>query len=294
MLEDEVIQTLKRAHARLVFEKVEVATVRELTADALSSLFRGRIAAIHVKRFADPSLAKRAAAGMVSTKAKRWFLDGYETDMSYLKHLGEPGRESAYGTERRARYHATAVRNLRRVRALFAPHLSPVDRLRLELDELWPKGANLREVSGRKYGAGVVRVMRPERFLDGRARTEGICHIDDLMEPGTPRLFSACIYLRVPPSGGELAIWGLELTRRHRRNPFYRLLGRGAFLPGAPEAVHEVIGPPSVTLTPSAGDLILFDTARPHAVRGFARGDRVQSQSFVAFDGVKEPLALFA
>ena len=49
------------------------------------------------------------------------------------------------------------------------PPLGPLDKLRLELDEVWPQGSSIRKnEEGRAFLAGVARVMRgPTKYVDG-------------------------------------------------------------------------------------------------------------------------------
>lgn len=56
------------------------------------------------------------------------------------------------------KYFAAAVPTMREFRS--AMRLGPLDKLRLELDEVWPHGASVtKDPSGRPFVAGLVRVM---------------------------------------------------------------------------------------------------------------------------------------
>jgi hypothetical protein len=48
------------------------------------------------------------------------------------------------------------------MRRNFMPYLSPINRLRLELDEIWPPGAQIAAFEGKKMFVGIFRVMPPE------------------------------------------------------------------------------------------------------------------------------------
>jgi hypothetical protein len=228
---------------------------------------------------------------MVDTEgACNWSLGPDNTDMHYL--LGVPLQVAERGVESLRAYFAQAVGSIRRLRSLFAPHLSPVDRLRLELDECWPHGAHLADADGQKLAVGILRVMHAAHLLGGVARELGACHIDDLALSDTPRHLSANVYLRVPDDGGALAIWNLRPDAKNIGNRFYRLISGAAFKEGVQEIIHEIIGPPNHVIKPEVGDLLLFDSARPHAVQGFSAGSRVTIQSFVRVHGTHEPLTL--
>jgi hypothetical protein len=77
--------------------------------------------------------------------------------------------------------------------------LSPLDKLRLDLDEAHVKGATLLKdkKSGNSYLPGLGRIMfGPTRWADG------FVHVDELSPLSESNgLFSANIYLQLPPTG---------------------------------------------------------------------------------------------
>ena len=198
--------------------------------------------------------------------------------------------------------------------------LSPLDKLRLELDECWPGGATLlKDSAGRPYLPGVGRLMQgPTRWADGFA------HVDELTPLRTDRgLFSANVYLEVPPTGGELHIWNVawvsvklesclcvvpiktetnyrtELsfpsTVKYSRWDFYRHAATLSLLTNPnEEAQRQLRGrlPPPLRIRPEAGDLIVICAQRPHAVQGFPIGNRVSLQSFITHEGARKPLSI--
>ena len=157
--------------------------------------------------------------------------------------------------------------------------LSPLDKLRLELDESWPGGSSLlkERANGRPYLPGIGRVMRgPTQWGDG------FCHVDDLA-PLSPNegLFSANTYLELPPVGGDLHIWPVSFKNRW---DFYRHAATLSLLTTPDEAGQRALRqqlPPPIVLRPKQGDLVIICTQRPHAVQGFPIGSRVSLQSFI-------------
>ena len=119
--------------------------------------------------------------------------------------------------------------------------LWPLDKLRLELDEVWPAGAGLardKQNPHHVYGGGLPRIMMgPTRWK------QGFVHCDELAPLHTSKgLFSANIYLQLPQNAatkGVLEIWPLGIrsmwewyrvraTRRTRLKTLYeRTLCRG-------------------------------------------------------------------
>jgi hypothetical protein len=142
--------------------------------------------------------------------------------------------------------------------------------------------------------------MRPEILLDGITRIEGIIHTDSSMFLSSERgLFSANIYLDVPTSGGELNIFPVAMRQLEHRQNLVRVIAyllQYSFDPVHRERVQRQLHallPLPATLTPKAGDLIVVNTGRPHAVRGFKEGTRVTLQAFARHEGAR-PLQLFS
>ncbi|HET7232786.1 MAG TPA: 2OG-Fe(II) oxygenase [Longimicrobium sp.] len=188
------------------------------------------------------------------------------------------------GADGRDRYLAAAFRETRVLRdRVFAPYLSPLDRVRLELDELWPGGAAVARMDGRPMSAGTVR-----HYVAGDRMNP---HVDGNSGEVLAELCRECriavnIYLDVPPpgAGGELELWNLALTPEEANSPprpGYRL-------------PDELLGDADVVIRPAAGDLVMFDTSRIHAVRAVREGTRTTASCFVGVRGPREPLTLFS
>ncbi|CAM9339670.1 unnamed protein product, partial [Laminaria digitata] len=161
------------------------------------------------------------------------------------------------------------------------PPLGPLDKLRLELDEVWPQGSSLRKnEEGRAFLAGVARVMRgPTNYVDG------FMHVDELAPMVESRgTFSANVYLKVPPTGGELAVWPLAIRSRW---DFYRHAETLSHLTVQREEGQALLRrrlPRPKIIKVAPGDLVVLCVQRPHAAQGFPIGTRVSVQSFLTFD----------
>ena len=95
----------------------------------------------------------------------------------------------------------------------------PLDKLRLELDEVWPAGSNLSKYANKAMGGGLPRIMMgPTRWK------KGLIHVDELGPLDTNRgCFSANIYLQLPNHGDQddstntepvLDIWPLDIRSK--------------------------------------------------------------------------------
>lgn len=158
------------------------------------------------------------------------------------------------------------------LRNALRPCLSPIDKIRLELDEYWPHGANLANIDGQKMFVGVVRLMESKYSH----LSEETPHIDSIVSDKIvfDKQFSAIIYLRVPQSGGELEIWDT--------NP-----------PTVFDKSWRSRQPDPYIIVPEARELVLINTKKPHAVKAFENGQRIAIQCFVGFRE-NEPILLWS
>lgn len=167
--------------------------------------------------------------------------------------------------------------------------LWPLDKLRLELDEAWKKGAGLARdgPTGNPMGGGLARIMMgPTRWR------KGYIHVDDMGPLKlTEGLFSANIYLQMPqPQAME--IWPLGVRSRW---DWYRnavlLSGMASQDAEAQVRLRHELGPPK-RIDVEPGDLVLLCVQRPHAAIGFSEGTRVSLQCFIQFNGLDKPLLI--
>lgn len=280
---------------RLESDGAGVATCSELTPSALEDLFANRTCALRVPGFTDTNSCKELARWLADRPAQTWG----NADTAYS--AGIPLNALSWSVDEAIAYFKEALPAMRAIRGA-AKGLSPLDKLRLELDELWPSGATVSRDNPyrRKMLVGLARVMRPETLLDGITHIEGIIHTDSSMFLDSERgLFSANVYLDVPTSGGELNIFPVAMQQPEHLQKLVRVIAyllQYSFDPVHRERVQRQLHallPPPVTLTPSAGDLIVLNTGRPHAVRGFTEGTRVTLQAFARHEGAR-PLQLFS
>lgn len=277
---DSALNMLKRS---ATVDRASAPRVPALTTELLTRMYRREVAAVVVPGFYSPERCAAAVGGVDARKAIEWWLGHIRTDMNYI---GIPYSVAMRKPAALKRYHRDAVANTRKVRSMFSPFESPVDRLRNELDELWPGGARVRMGKDGRYFVGLIRVMREA------GRDDGLVHVDDVRETPTERLWSANVYLQVPPKGGELAMWNLKPGPK--TNLFYRFMLKYAFEDGVQEIADRVLGKPAHVIKVKTGDLVLLDSARPHAVRGFTKGVRLSMQTFMTVNDPSAPIEMYS
>jgi hypothetical protein len=264
-------------------------TADALTKDRLADLFERRICALHIPRYCSADVAASLDAWIKEkSRLENWkvnvFRDGTaesaDSDVSY--GIGVPFGLAVKSRDDFVKYFNEAGPLAREIRAA-AKGLAPLDRLRLDLDEAWPKGARVARYKGLRRGLGLARVMTPAGLFDGIAKTEGMVHVDTLpvQKKGTGR-YSANVYLNVPPVGGELSVYPVSPGSIELLRNFTLMKHLVNFDPNAQDFIRARLPPPH-TIKPEVGDLILIDTSRPHAVRGFTEGYRATIQCWIDY-----------
>lgn len=236
-----------------------ILTGTSLTPEAISAVRGGTAAALYWPGFVDASVADRLAEAMLGHESRR----NYQA--RWTRQSGTDNVFSSTDTDRVGPVDTTpegtsraeeVVDALRWQRSVVAPALGPIDRLRLELDEALPGGAGLMRREGRLLLAGVGRVME---------HSDVAVHAD----AGRKNCLTANVYLRVPPKGGGTTVWQFHGAYRHAGRSYL-------FQPG--EIPDDT---PAVSFQPEAGDLVIWDPTRPHAVLPFDGGVRVTVQIWV-------------
>ncbi|WP_433494127.1 2OG-Fe(II) oxygenase [Micromonospora sp. CA-248089] len=251
----------------------------ELNAVTLAQLAEGTLDAIWVRGFHPPSACRAVLPRLVETcERSRYTLTGD------FQSIGTSIGEAAESEADERRYLDTAADTLNLIRdGIFAGRLSPLDELRLRLDEMWPAGATVARHEGRLMLPGIIR-----RWPAGGHANP---HIDQRAIPllaahGLRRRIGTNVYLEVPPpdSGGQVDFWSLwsdEDTYDGQRRTDYGL-------------DREQLGEPHWSCAPGQGDLLMFDAARVHGVRRVAEGSRATAACFVGVRDPDRPLVLFA
>ncbi|MBE8523945.1 2OG-Fe(II) oxygenase [Amycolatopsis sp. H6(2020)] len=239
-------------------------------------LMNREIGAIRVRNFYPADIAADIAGRAVRHPAMGHY---HKKHTSSVGRVYTPFIDTKRDPELTARYHDNANASIHEVRSMFHPHLSPVDHIRLLLQELWPAGANLLRLHGRSCFVGAFRVFQPVTS-EFYPHNDLITQETDAPEvAGTVEQLVANTYLQVADAGGTLQLWLREPTEEERQTIID--------VEGLDPAKIE---PPALTFDPQPGDLIMFSSAMLHAVTSTEGRHRVAMATFIGCKGPDQPL----
>ena len=191
------------------------------------------------------------------------------------------------------RYYQQAPACNRNIRYTCSPFISPIDKLRLDLGDIWLAGACIENIHNRTMLAGIGRVFEDNFELPPHQDILARDVSDAPIYPSYPfsnlvTQLSANIYLRTPKFGGELEIWNVkpQTTKQpeiHEKEYKYEGIIDRRTLPTA-----------TAVIKPQIGELILFDSTRVHAVRASHGGPRVSMSMFIGYRNQNEPLTYWS
>jgi hypothetical protein len=201
-----------------------------------------------------------------------------------LQSLGTSMGEAELSAAHEEEYFSTAPQTRDSIRSnLFQPYLSPIDLIRLLADEAWPAGATIARQDSKQMLSGIVR-----RWVKGGQANP---HIDQRELPilatlELQRRIAVNVYLATPPAGqgGEIEFWD-----RIDSEAEYERMKRSDY-----GIDRDQLGEPAMVIHPNPGDLVAFDAARLHGVRGVDGGERVTAACFLGVRDAEHPLYQFA
>ncbi len=253
----------------------------------LNDLVQHRALAVHVRGYYSKQACQEVANTMLEYEecTENWYVSHSKRgqEASDVEAVGMP-HNIAVARGKLDSYFRDSIDSTRRWRNNCTERMGPMDKVRLELDEVWMEGCLLaRNKSGDPYVAGIPRIMRPPARFDPTKWAQGFAHMDDFeLMSAKKGLFSANIYLKNAPSGGELQIWPLTFSTRwdfYRNAPTLSLCYVQDY---EAQALLRERFPEPMVINVDEGDLVLLCAQRPHSVKGpIIGGTRVSIQAFL-------------
>lgn len=261
-----------------------VQTIRKrdsLNREDLNSLFRGDILALRIKNFVSAQESFNLSQKIIKAAGFDHYsiakeLGIFRTGISFFETAGNPTK--------RGEYHLQALSSVQEVRRICSPYQVPLDLFHLNLEEIWPEGAHIEKIQGRKMQPGTIRLFR------GDMENTLPPHQDILLRevPESQRAkemitqLAVNIYLQTPYEGGELELWDVRLSEEeyeNARNNTHDFIDR------------EKLPYNSVKIKPEPGELILFQSPKVHTVHACKSDIRMAMSCFVGYYGDNKPLS---
>jgi hypothetical protein len=252
-----------------------------LSQNDLLEMVNGDALAIRVPDFYPKSYCQKPAQAIIHNKNFGYYSN---PGAGNVGKLGMAYYEVQDNPDSHRKYYEESLEYIRQSRNVFAPYLSPMDKVRLELQEIWRYGANLENLEGKTMNVGLSRVFKEK----AQARPhQDVLHWDAPNNLNAYQLatqWATNIYLETA-EGGELELWNRKLSKQE-----YESLRT----PGSYEVDRRFLGCPDLTIKPEVGDLIIFDATRVHAVSTIKTGIRVTISCFIGYRGEDQPLSYWS
>lgn len=258
---------------------IEVST---LSVGLIEALAKKDVLAVRVPSYCGPDICAHVTrrAGLVDGV-------GYADEPTFKKIIGGAVYDAAHDPDQLLSYLNSASSWIDDCRNIFLPYMNPAERLRCDLDGIWPHGCQVERFRGRPAFSGLLRAFD----FDAEARVhQDMVHWDipDVPESVTIRATLSCVmYFSCSSSGGELELWDRGYTdhAEYQRSQ----------VPGDYAIDRANISVPTAVLTPQVGEMIIFNAQNLHAVRKNTGGDRRLTQSlFVSYRGKDYGLGTFS
>jgi hypothetical protein len=264
-----------------------------LTLDAIDAMLspESDVLAIRVSSYVSKELCGILSEKLLDHEKNRFQRYSFAPQLEVSK-IGINFGEACINPEMNEQYFESARATDDLIRGMFSPFLSPLDKLRLDLDRIWPEGA-------------VVARMHDKRMLSGFLRnTENGGHIphhqDDIVEeyPRSDwkprRELVSNVYLSVPADGdgGELEIYDYSPEYADNVHDLYAREQQDAETTTYLDASQrsEIFSKGSIVIRPQLGDLIMFIGKCVHRVHALRAGNRLTSCFHIGYIDKQQPL----
>ena len=249
-----------------------------LDTESLLRLTEERLLAVRVRRFVPRPLADDLGQQILGNGFATY------TNAPSIGRIGMAFYEAEHQRAQLDDYFASVASNLEELRRRCRPYLNPIDLVRCTLDEVWPAGARLQTLWGRKMYVGLSRVVKPGvRFLahhDIFAKDAP----DSFQARSLEAQFACNVYLNMPTEGGALQMWDDDITP----DQFDEMRGDTYGIE------PSLLGPPALEVRPQPGDFIMFNSRRMHSVTPGVADPRLSLSFFVGYRGNASPLTFWS
>lgn len=282
----------------LLSDNTKVLKTQFLTHEALHLLFTNQVLAIHIPGYYEQNIANQLAINILKERLSNWNvtdINQQQMDSDFFVY-GTPFN-TAFKSEELWQKYFNTTNQLNEFFRRTVPNNSPLDRIKNDIDSNYLHGLKIRKYMRYNMTPGLIRVMYGKQKAEFNTIPYN-CHVDNLPMLSKKRgLFSINLYFKTPPLGGELYLWGLKINNLiHVLKNWYFI--KNFFLKQSylnhelQEKIHSCL-PSFSKISVQAGDLVIINTSRPHAIGDFEGDPRVSYQAFLNYKK-NEPLEIWA
>jgi hypothetical protein len=282
----------------MVSDNAEIIKTDKLDQKLLTDLFENKILGLHIPGFCSKEIAEFTANNALKKEISNWNVRDVKNEykQSDVDVFGTPYTMAVKDNKSWENYFSGAKKLSEELRGLSYPNQYPLDKFRLEMDEVWPEGMVTKTLQGAKMVPGLVRVMHEK--IQKTADIPLNCHVDTmpilLKNKGQ---FSVNIYLKPAAAGGNLFIWNTKISGlKEFFSKWYvvkNFFMQSNYLDEEIQRNFQSMLPEPKEIRIEQGDLVLINTGRPHAISSFSGGPRVSLQAFITYEKGK-PLKIWA
>jgi hypothetical protein len=246
------------------------------------------VLAIRIRDYMPKDLCEQVAGDILGRHAKSFKRNAFAPELGVAK-MGLLFGEACVNPDLMDFYFTNAKDEARAIREAFMPYLGPIDKVRMDLDELWPRGAEIAEMHGKRMSSGMLRSTSIGAGL--------MPHQDDIVEEYPQSDWKPTVelvhnvYLSVPQEGqgGEFEVFDHAPAHADPVVEHYKDVKPGDdYLPSSD--LEGIKSAASVVIQPEAGDLILFRGKCIHKVHTVKSGSRLTSCFHIGYLDDTQPL----
>ena len=257
-----------------------IITANELEKWHLDGLFNRTIDAVRIKGYFCKQIS-----GDISDKIRRSKFFGSYANAPKIGRIGQAFFECQNDELSLNRYREFSKVWIKEMRKEVSPFLSPIDRFRLELSDLWPSHFNLAEIEGHKLFAGLVREFKEGSYAEPHNDVLS-WDLTNEMKTNISNQLAANVYLETSEQGGELRLWHEWPETKEEYNEIR--------IEGSYGVKEELLNNGYLEMTPETGELILFNPTRIHSVENIVKGSRLTWSCFIGLEDENKALQLWS